>query len=66
MVRRDTSGVDLEELYPAVGKRNLTVVVIYKSGGHNPLGNWKGMASDYGLGFTVVNARVVTLAGPPL
>ncbi|PNY23125.1 FAD-binding domain-containing protein [Tolypocladium capitatum] len=62
------AGVDLKELYAAAAKHNLTVVAglshtvgaaggYIQGGGHSPLGNWKGMASDNALEFTVVNAN---------
>ncbi|KAK5998693.1 putative FAD-linked oxidoreductase [Cladobotryum mycophilum] len=67
------AGVQLNELYTAVGKRNLTVVAglshtvgaaggYIQGGGHSPLGEWKGMASDNALEFKVVtvNGDLVT------
>ncbi|KND93023.1 hypothetical protein TOPH_02171 [Tolypocladium ophioglossoides CBS 100239] len=62
------AGVNLKELYAAAAKLNLTLVAglahtlgaaggYIQGGGHSPLGNWKGMASDNALEFTVVNAK---------
>lgn len=63
------AGVQLKELYVAATKHNVTVVAglartigaaggYIQGGGHSPLGNWKGMASDNALEFKVVNAKV--------
>ncbi|KHO02136.1 FAD binding domain-containing protein [Metarhizium album ARSEF 1941] len=62
------AGVQLKELYVAAAKHNVTVVAglshtvgaaggYIQGGGHSPLGNWKGMASDNALEFKVVNAK---------
>ncbi|KJK88054.1 hypothetical protein H633G_08074, partial [Metarhizium anisopliae BRIP 53284] len=62
------AGVQLKELYVAATKHNVTVVAglartigaaggYIQGGGHSPLGNWKGMASDNALEFKVVNAK---------
>ncbi|KAJ6447128.1 GTP-binding protein SAS1 [Purpureocillium lavendulum] len=62
------SGVSLQELYSAVAKKGLAVVAglshtvgaaggYIQGGGHSPLSNWKGMASDNALQFTVVTAQ---------
>lgn len=63
------AGVQLRELYTALGQRNLTAVIgashtvgaaggYIQGGGHSPLGPWKGMAADNALQFTVVTAKV--------
>ncbi|PHH61092.1 hypothetical protein CDD81_803 [Ophiocordyceps australis] len=62
------AGVSLKELYTAAGSRNMTLVAglahtvgaaggYIQGGGHSPLGNWKGMASDQALEFRVVDAK---------
>lgn len=66
------AGVQLKELYTALGARNLTAVVgaahtvgaaggYIQGGGHSPLGTWKGMAADNALEFTVITAKVRTI-----
>ncbi|KAL4892468.1 hypothetical protein BDV59DRAFT_180015 [Aspergillus ambiguus] len=70
------AGVNLREIYTAVGVRNRTFVGgsahtvgaaggYVQGGGHSFLGPWKGMASDHALQFTVVTAdvRPVSLRG---
>ena len=63
------AGVQLKELYDAAAKNNVSVVAgashtvgaaggYIQGGGHSPLGNWKGMASDNALQFQVVKANV--------
>jgi FAD/FMN-containing dehydrogenase len=63
------AGVQLKDLYTALGQRNLTAVIgashtvgaaggYIQGGGHSPLGPWKGMAVDNALEFTVVTAKV--------
>lgn len=63
------AGVQLKELYEAAAKHDVVVVAglshtvgaaggYIQGGGHSPLGNWKGMASDNALEFKVVNAKV--------
>lgn len=63
------AGVQLAELYAAVGKRNRSVVAgtshtvgaaggYIQGGGHSTLGAWKGLASDNALEFEVVTADV--------
>ena len=63
------AGVQLKELYEAAAKQNVTPVAglshtvgaaggYIQGGGHSPLGNWKGMASDNALEFKLVNAKV--------
>ncbi|KAK0616582.1 FAD binding domain protein [Immersiella caudata] len=62
------AGVQLKELYTALGKKNLTAVIgashtvgaaggYIQGGGHSPLGTWKGMAADNALEFEVVTAK---------
>ncbi|EEP79262.1 predicted protein [Uncinocarpus reesii 1704] len=62
------AGVQLAELYEAVGKENKAVVAGFSNtvgaaggyilgGGHSALGPWKGMAVDNVLEFKVVTAR---------
>jgi FAD/FMN-containing dehydrogenase len=63
------AGVQLRELYAAVGAKGLSVVAGFSNtvgaaggyiqgGGHSPLGTWKGMASDNALEFKVVTSTV--------
>jgi len=63
------AGVQLKELYSALGQRNLTAVIglahtvgaaggYIQGGGHSPLGTWKGMSADNALEFAVVTAEV--------
>ncbi|KAJ5721823.1 uncharacterized protein N7483_009757 [Penicillium malachiteum] len=61
------AGVQLPELYAAVGCHNRTVIAgschsvgaaggYIQGGGHSPFGAWKGLASDNALEFEVVTA----------
>ncbi|KAJ5634155.1 hypothetical protein N7528_001997 [Penicillium herquei] len=61
------AGVQLPELYAAVGSHNRTVIAgsshsvgaaggYIQGGGHSPFGAWKGLASDNALEFEVVTA----------
>jgi FAD/FMN-containing dehydrogenase len=63
------AGVQLPELYAAVGRRNRTVIAgsshsvgaaggYIQGGGHSPFGAWKGLASDNALEFELVVANV--------
>jgi len=63
------AGIQLKELYTALGQRNLSAVIgaahtvgaaggYIQGGGHSPLGPWKGMAADNALEFTLVTAKV--------
>ena len=63
------AGVQLKELYTALGQRNITAVIgaahtvgaaggYIQGGGHSPLGTWKGMAADNAIEFEVVTAKV--------
>ncbi|KAJ5267650.1 hypothetical protein N7478_010458 [Penicillium angulare] len=62
------AGVQLEELYLALGKHNRTAIAgsshsvgaaggYIQGGGHSPFGAWKGLASDNALEFEVVTAN---------
>ncbi|KAJ5643994.1 uncharacterized protein N7484_006501 [Penicillium longicatenatum] len=67
------AGVQLPELYAAVGRHNRTVIAgsshsvgaaggYIQGGGHSPFGAWKGLASDNALEFELVvaNGSLVT------
>lgn len=63
------AGVQLPELYAAVGRHNRTLTVgsshsvgaaggYIQGGGHSPFGAWKGLASDKALKSELVIANV--------
>lgn len=63
------AGINLMELYAAVGKKGRTVVAgtshtvgaaggYIQGGGHSLLGPWKGMSTDNVLEYRVVTANV--------
>jgi FAD/FMN-containing dehydrogenase len=65
------AGVQLAELYAAVGHADQSVVVglahtvgaaggYIQGGGHSPLGPWKGQSTDNAIEFEVVIANVIS------
>jgi FAD/FMN-containing dehydrogenase len=64
------AGVQLKNLYYAVGQQNQSVVAgmaytvgaaggYILGGGHSPMGPWKGMSTDNTVEYKVVTAKVV-------
>jgi FAD/FMN-containing dehydrogenase len=64
------AGVQLANLYYAVGQQNQSVVAGYaftvgaaggyiQGGGHSPMANWKGQSTDNAIEFNVVTAKVL-------
>ncbi|KJZ79204.1 hypothetical protein HIM_01355 [Hirsutella minnesotensis 3608] len=62
------AGVNLKDVYASAAKHNVTLVAGFahtvgptggyiQGGGHSLLSNWKGMASDNALEFTVITAK---------
>ena len=67
-----SAGVQLANLYYAVGQQNQSVVAGFaytvgaaggyiQGGGHSPMGNWKGQSTDNAVEFNVVTASVLSI-----
>jgi len=69
------AGVQVAQLYSAVGLANQSVVIALahsvgagggyiQGGGHSPMGPWKGMSTDNTVEFEVITAQVYVLVKP--